>query len=363
MLRVNFVIDRLSRAGTETQLLSLIRHIDRSRIQPSLCLLDGEDSESRELAPTDCPVLRLGLKSMHRPSVLAKAASLCGFWSRHRVDVVQTYFLDSTYFGVTLARLSGVRRVVRVRNNLGHWLTPRHRWMGRLMGRMAHVTLTNSDKGRQALLDAENLPRKRVAVLENGVDLEHFRINSPPDTGGLIVRVGVVANLRPVKNLAGLIRVAGVLAKSHPQLRFEVAGEGEQRAELEQLIGELGLRERVRLIGSVAEVPAFLARQDIAVLCSHAEGMSNALLEYMASGRAIVATAVGANPRLIRDGEEGLLIPPGNDTALAAALTRLVGDPALARQFGAAARRRVEVEFGRRAMCRRFEDFYERLVA
>ena len=103
-------------------------------------LLDGTDAESQSLEPTDCPVLRLGLKSLHRPAALTAAATLRRFWHEQRTDVLQVYFLDSVYFGAPLARLAGVRRVVRVRNNLGHWLTPRHRWLGRLMGRLADVT-------------------------------------------------------------------------------------------------------------------------------------------------------------------------------------------------------------------------------
>ena len=363
MVRVCFVIDRLSRAGTETQLLALIRAIDRARVVPHLCLLDGEDPESRALEPPDCPVLRLGLKSFRNPGVLARAAELVRFWRRHRIDVVQTYFLDSTYLGVALARLAGVRRVVRVRNNLGHWLTPWHRRLGRLYGRLAHVTLTNSEPGKRAIVEAERLPARRVAVLENGVDLDRFRNSRPPETSGGLVRIGAVANLRPVKNIDGLIRAAHALAATFPQLRFEVAGEGEQRPHLERLIRECRLEGRFHLLGPVADVPAFLARQDIAVLCSHAEGMSNALLEYMAAGRAVVATAVGAAPRLIADGAEGLLVPPGDGAALAGAVARLVREPELARRLGAAARLRVERDFSRAAMCRRFEDFYRRLAA
>src|SRR5262249_9405987 len=146
-----FVIDSLSRAGTEMQLLALIRGLDRSRVEPFLCLLDGTDPLSQSLEPATCPVLRLGLKGLLRPTALAAAARLASYWRRHHVDVVQTYFLDSTYLSVPLAWICGVRRVVRVRNNLGYWLTRRHRMLGWFLGKLSHRTLTNSDAGRQAL--------------------------------------------------------------------------------------------------------------------------------------------------------------------------------------------------------------------
>jgi len=153
-------------------------------------------------------------------------------------------------------------------------------------------------------------------VLENGVDTVRYKRFMLPDLTKKLVRVGCVANLRPVKNIDGLMRAAKSALERFPQLVFEVAGDGEQRAELERLHTELGLVERFVLRGSVSDVPNFLRSVDVAVLPSHSEGMSNALLEYMAAGRAVVATAVGANPTLIDDGTLNFI---GLDPADAAA--------------------------------------------
>lgn len=356
---VCFVIDRLSRAGTETQLLALLRDLDRRRVSPALCLLNGSDVESRDLVPTDCPVIDLRLGRLSSPRTLRAAAALAAFWARCRADVVQTYFLDSTYFAVPLARARRIRRVVRVRNNAGYWLTPRHRRLGRLVGRLAHLTLTNSDDARRAVVEAENISPDRVRVIENGVDLNRFAAHEPPTAGGTVVRVGAVANLRPVKNIAGLATAAVPVCRADPRVRFEVAGDGEERPRLLRQIAAAGLADRFILRGSVADIPAFLGRLDIAVLNSYSESMSNALLEYMASARAIVATDVGANGRLIRHEREGLLIPAGDSEALAGAIRRLATDPALARRLGIAARRRAAEQFSRTATVRRFEDFYQ----
>jgi glycosyltransferase involved in cell wall biosynthesis len=359
---VCFVIDCLSRAGTETQLLALLRHLDRERVRPSLCLLNGDDPESRGLLPIDCPtlVLRLGrLASLAAPGA---ATRLAAFWRRNRVDVVQTYFLDSGYFAVPLARLCGIRYVVRVRNNTGYWLTPRHRWLGRMVGRLAHTTLTNSDDARRSVIAAESLSPDRVRVIENGVDVRRFTVGGPPDTGGSVVRVGAVANLRPVKNVDGLIRVAADICHDDGRVRFDVAGEGEQRLELESQIRDAGLIGRFVLCGSVDDVPTFLDSIDIAVLSSHSESMSNALLEYMAAGRAIVATDVGSSARLVRDGREGIIVPAGNDRALGGAIRQFLADPDQAKRLGAAARRRVETDFDHQTMVRRLEAFYESLL-
>ncbi len=358
MIRVNFVIDRLTRGGTETQLLALVRSLDRARFAPSLVLLDGTDADSHELAPDDCPVLRLGLTKLHRPTAVAAAAKLARFWREQRVDVVQTYFLDSVYFGVPLARACGVRRVVRVRNNVGHWLTPRHRSLGRVVARLVDATLTNCEPARRAILDAEGGDARKVVVLENGVDLGRFESLPPPDARAK--RVGVVANLRPVKGVDVFARAAATIGD--PSVSFHVAGDGEQRPELERLIAELGLGGRFHLAGNVADVPGFLAELDVVVLPSHAEGMSNAVLEALAAGRPVVATDVGANAHLLGGGAYGVLVPPGDPAALAVAIDGLLADPARARALAAAGRAHVRTTYSRDAMRRRFERFYERLA-
>lgn len=357
-VRVSFVIDNLGRAGTESQLLALIRALDRTRIEPSLVLLDGESDDSRRLEPTDCPVLRLGVKKLFGASALVAAKRLRSFWKTIRPDIAQIYFLDSAYFGVPVAKLAGVRTVVRVRNNLSYWLTRKHRVLNRVIRPFVDATLTNSDAGRDALIAHDGLSPGRITVIENGVDVERFAIPGHIPFSGSTLRVGCVANLRPVKNIDGLMLVAA----RFPELHFDVAGDGEQRGELEKLLVELNLGHRFRLLGSVADIPDFLAGLDIAVLPSHSEGMSNALLEFMAAGRPIVATDVGASAKLLEGGRCGILAATSVTDDLENALRRLLANPEAARAMGQAARAHAAQLYNRNAMGLRFEEFYLRLT-
>ncbi len=371
-IRVSFVIDNLGRAGTESQLLALLRTLGRRAVQPSLVLLDGAAESSRALEPVGVPILRLGLRKLLSVGTVSAATRLRAFWREHRPDVAQIYFLDSAYFAVPVAKACGVRKVVRVRNNLGYWLSAKHKLLGRLIRPWVDVTLTNSEMGRDALVTGEGVSARRVAVIENGVDLDRYPVTasspracersdkSARTLAATAARIGTVANLRAVKNIAGLMRAAKQLLAAFPDARFEVAGDGDQRAELEALHTALGLGDRFVFRGSISDVPAFLRSLDVAVLPSHSEGMSNAVLEYMAAGLPVVATAVGANPTLLAGC--GVLVPPNDDTALAAALAALLRDPARAAALGTAARARVEVEYSRDAMRRRFEAFYRRLA-
>jgi glycosyltransferase involved in cell wall biosynthesis len=363
-VRVCFVIDELAPAGTESQLLALIRQLDRRRVWPYLYLLRGDKPVSQALEPDDCPILRLEIGSLRHPKTLLHAWRFLRFLRRERIDVVQAYFPDSSYFALPMAWLAGVKHRLRTRNNIGHWLTPLHRCLGRMLNVFATQTIANCEAARQALLTAEQPRPETVFVLENGVDLERFRDLEPmPMRPSTAPRVGVVANLRSVKGLDVFVRAAARVQARHPRTCFTVAGEGELRASLQQQAAAEGLADHFSLPGGVADVPAFLAGLDVAVLCSHAEGMSNALLEYMAAGRAIVATAVGAAPELIEDGVHGLLVPPGDAAKLAEAIGRLLDDRGQARRLGEAARRRALQRYSREAMVRRFTEFYEGLRA
>jgi glycosyltransferase involved in cell wall biosynthesis len=362
-LRVCYLIDELATAGTETQLLALIRRIDRRKVRPYLCLLRGDSPLSRALEPEDVPVMRLGIGSLLSPRATVRAMRFMRFLRRERIDLVQAYFPDSTYFGIPLAWLAGVPHRVRTRNNSGHATTPLHRWLGRRANWFTTCSLTNCGAAKESLLRDEGPHPETVHVLENGVDLERFErvsvflasrpISSP--------RIGIVANLRPVKGLDVLLRAAAVLAQRGHSLTLEIAGEGSERESLQRHIDAAGLTTRVTLRGACDDVPDFLSRLDVAVLCSRAEGLPNAVLEYMAAGRPIVATHVGAVPELIHDGVHGLLVPPGDAQALAEALERLLTDQALAESCAAAARKRVAERYSRDAMIRRFEDFYDGL--
>jgi glycosyltransferase involved in cell wall biosynthesis len=168
-----------------------------------------------------------------------------------------------------------------------------------------------------------------------------------------------VGSLVPVKGHALLLEAAArVLAESDRQLRFLWLGDGAERGPLERRLVELGLGARVQMPGGTDRVPQFLAAADLFVLPSHLEGMSNAILEAMASGLPVVAHAVGGNPELIEQGRTGLLCECGDIDAMAAALGRLLANDQERIAMGQAARERAQQIFSLEAMLVRYADFY-----
>lgn len=330
-VRVCFVIDRLARAGTESQLLLLLKQLDRARIAPYLCLLAGQDDVSRSLLPDHCPALQLGVRRLASLNTMKQAWKFWRFLKHERIDVVQTYFPDSTRFAAPIAKAAGVRAVFGSRRNISQPMTRCDTWVTRFYHRyFVDKVVANCEAARRAVLEQESAKPDQVIVLPNCIDLNRFKDISPwqPKPPGEPRKIGMVGNLRPVKGPDLFIRAARQVLDRFPGTRFEIAGGGDH-APYQALIDELALADNVRLLGEVMDIPAFLTTLDVAVLPSRAEGFSNALLEYMAAGRPIVATNVGGNGELVETGVNGLLVDPC-EGSLADGINQLLNNPSSA---------------------------------
>ena len=222
----------------------------------------------------------------------------------------------------------------------------------------------NSEAVAERLRLSRAVAPGQLVVIPNGVDLARFSPAPEPRRGGPgLVTVGTLANLRPEKGLRDLLRAMALVRDRYPQGRLAIWGGGPLRADLEGLIGELGLRAEARLHGPTTEPEAALRALDIFVLPSLSEACSNVLLEAMASGLPVVATRVGGSPVLVEDEMTGLLVRPGDPDALAKAIIRLVEDPMLARRLGASAYDVVRSRFGVDRMLSRVQAFYERALS
>lgn len=227
----------------------------------------------------------------------------------------------------------------------------------RLLARTSSHLFTVSRRSRQFLAGQVGLPAAAIAVIPNGVDGARFAPRSCAANAGTLV-LGTLASLTPVKNQALLLRAGARLLRAGVDLRVDIAGEGPQRAALEELIRALGIGDSVRLLGLVADTPAFLRSLDVFVLPSASEAHPNALAEAMASGLACVASDVGGIREILDEGRAGLLFPAGDEDRLVDAMHKLVADPSLRRALGEAARDHVCREYAMAKMLARYRDLY-----
>lgn len=211
----------------------------------------------------------------------------------------------------------------------------------------------------------------RVRTIRNAIDPQAYGTATPAARGrltGLFPRppqlvVGVLGRLSPEKGIDVLIDAMRLLARTHPEVGAVIFGDGPLRASLQDRIDALGLGERVVLAGFVDDPAALLPAFDVVVLPSHTEGLPVVVLEAMASRVPVVATAVGGTPEALGDdGACGLLIPPADPAALAAALGALAPDGARRRAIGEAGRRRVETRFTFAAQAQAYGELFTELV-
>jgi len=220
------------------------------------------------------------------------------------------------------------------------------------------------------LRDGVGVPAARITHIFNGVDTERFRplpagkapIPGCPFRGAGLFVVGTVGRMEAVKDPGNLARAfvtaLSLAPRARERLRLVMVGDGPQRAEAERIVREAGAGELAWFAGERADVPDVLRGLDCFALPSLAEGISNTILEAMASGLPVVATRVGGNADLMVEGMTGRLVPRANGTALAEAILGYFADPAAARRHGKAGRHHVEQEFSLDRMVRRYERLY-----
>jgi glycosyltransferase involved in cell wall biosynthesis len=307
--------------------------------------------------------------SMARPNTAAQVARLAALLRARRIPLVHATDFNTNVLGLLAAQLAGARCIAS-RVDMGHLRAgfgPWHRRAERLATRAADLVCANAEAVRQLCLREEGCRPDRVAVVPNGIDLRRFDALAAQGLQGPLPvapgpRVAVIGNLWPVKGHRTLLEAAALLVPRLPQARFLCAGEGPERAHLEERIAALGLRENVLLLGHRMDVPAILTSCDAAALCSTAEGLSNAIIEAMAASLPVVATDVGGNSELVREGESGHLVPSGDAAALADRLGRLLEDEGRRRSFGQAGRARVEAELNVERMRDAYGALYRRLL-
>ena len=220
--------------------------------------------------------------------------------------------------------------------------------------------VANCQAAGLAACKREGLPKDKLHVVYNGIEM-----GSPEYPERLESRhrgrIGIVANLRPIKRIADALSAFALIADKHPDAELVVIGGGDPTP-LRILAVQLGIEARVQFTGQLSNPSAWIETFSIGVLCSESEGLSNAILEYMRAGVPVVATNVGGNSELVVDGETGALVPVGDTHALAAAFEKLLGDADLAKRWGEAGRDRARRQFSVEAMVESHLSLYRALI-
>ena len=354
-IRLCMAVTNLDVGGLERFVISLVRHLPRSRFDLSLVCLSGEGKlfSQVDLPRSAClvldkdPVVRGG-EWARLPLVVARIAR---FLRERRVDVVNVHNLAPLVYAGTAARLlpSGPR-VVYTEHNQIHRANARARQKFRHYCRLAHEVVTVSHDLARTLADDLRVPRP-VRSVPNGIDGSAF--GRPRDAGvrrqlGIDADAfvfGMAAVLSEQKGVTHLLDAAKDVLAEEPRTHLVIAGTGPLRGELEAKARAAGLTSNVHFIGYRSDVPALIASFDAYVLPSLWEGLPLALLEALAQGLPIVASRVGGVPEVVDHGVNGFLVPPADAKRLAEHLLRIRRDANLRKRMARASRDKFDAEF------------------
>ncbi|MEO7458365.1 MAG: glycosyltransferase [Gemmatimonadaceae bacterium] len=368
-IRVVFALDSLGVGGTEMNAVRVAEGLDPARFDLSFACFDDTGALSGRVRAGGFPIDVFPVGSLQGPGFFTQGRRFRRYLRDHAVDVVHAHDRYANIFAVPWARLARTPAIIASKR----WgsISARHGVGNRLAYRLAHLVLANSRAVGASLSVEDGVGSERVVVVPNFVDDVAFE--PPPEAWRTDLRrelsladdalvVGIVANLRAIKDHATLLHAIAALRSRFPALVLVAVGAGDQRAPLEQLAASLGIADVVRFAGSRPNRPNLNFLFDLSVLTSISEGFPNSLVEAMAASRAVVATSVGGVADAVTHGETGLLVPPRDPAQLAEAMASLLGDRAARARMGAAGLAKAQRDFGAPQVLHNIEALYERML-
>lgn len=370
-IRLAFFVDSMEVGGSELNAVRTLERLDRSRFDLRVFHTGWKGPLLARYQALGVPMFHVAVRGFLRPGTLVSGLRLARELRRQRIQILHSHDIYSNILSIPWARVAGVPVIIASRRWQAAVPSRAHAMANRIASRMAARVLANSASVARAVTAEDGIPPDAVKVVPNFVEAAAFdpypaelrtrllaQFGVPADA----VVVGIVARLSPVKDHATLLRAAEPLLAERPQLHVLVIGDGPLRAQLQAQAAGIPHGERIHFTGHLSNEPNPHGLLDISVLSSVTEGFPNAVVEAMAAGKPVVATAVGGTLDAVGDGETGLLVPSGNPTALAGALQTLLANPELRLAYGAAGRARARDKYHADRVLAQLADWYESLL-
>ena len=347
---VVMLLEELDFGGTQRQTLELAARLDRTRFAPRLAALHmGNRDLADKAADLGLDCIFLTDRAAFHPALALPA--LWRFLARERPPLLHLLTALPNIWGRIFGRCLRLPGVIAACRG-GAAVSQQHE---RLLWRLAGLHICNSAAVHERLLRT-GVPQERALCIPNGVDTDFFSSAARPSGAPVIL---CVARMAPEKNHAMLLRAFARVLERLPRAILHLAGEGRVKRELREMASTGTLRGKVHLHAGSTDMRPLYHQAQVAVLASSTESMPNALLEAMACGLPVAATRVGGVPEIVEHEKTGLLVPPGDDEAMAAVLIRLLENETERTRLGRAGRARVLEHFSLRAMVGSHEQAYD----
>ncbi len=349
--RLVFLLQDLKFGGTQRQVLELARRLDPARFRVEIWLLAAGDDLLPLARGWGLPLTWISRQEQVGPGALL---NLWRHLRRGAPELLLPFTVVPNIWGRILGRLARVPGIV---GNCRGGEAPRRqgeRWLWPL----AHHLVCNSASLKEVLSRRCGVPQGRISAIPNGVDTDYFQpaLDGPRPSKNNPPVVLSVARMVPDKDHGTLIRAFALVAPDFPQARLWLVGEGSGLGGIEQLAQQSLPPGSFRFIPPRQDLRPLFRQAGLLALSSRSESLPNVVLEAMAAGLPVAATAVGGVPEMVIPAQTGWLAPPGDPPALAAVLGRMLENPEQCRAMGRAARRRVVQDFSMSAMVSRYEE-------
>lgn len=364
-MNITHFVENLERGGLERVVINLVHAQREAGHRCRVICLFQRGTLAQELIDAGIEVTACGKR--RGPDLLALLRARKAI-ARGSCDVLHSHNDLAHYYAVAAATGLKVGRIVNTRHGMAVRATSgRRAWLYRKSMHATDTVVAVGETVRRFFVQAGIRPRTGVVSIPNGIQVQGFRSANAAAHAQLAAALGLpahtrllgtVGRLNPVKDQAGLIRAFGLVKQAVPDCALVIVGDGALRAELEALAAAQGVGDAVFFLGARNDVASLLESLDLFVLPSLSEGYSMALLEACAAGLPIVATDVGGTAEIVRDGVNGLMVPPSDPGKLASAISGLLRDPQRSAAFGRAGRDWVLVEGSFRTMADRYARIY-----
>lgn len=364
-MNVTHFVENLNRGGLERVVIDLIQaQLDLGYRCQVVCLFE-RGSLAGEVLERGIPVLACGKRRGLDVGAVLRARR---FIRGHGTDVLHTHNMAAHYHGIAATIGLKLRRRINTRHGMGFLGKPGRRdWLYARTLPATDAVVTVCEAARRDLLARGIGPAEKLVVVPNGIRVDRFAAASEQSRARLVELLGVPTHTRLVgfvgrlnwaKDPATLIRAFAEVCKRLSDVMLVIVGDGQLREELLDVAQSEGVTDRVRFMGDRSDVSELLPGMSLFALSSLTEGYSIALLEACAAGLPIVATAVGGNAEIVRDGINGRIVAPSDCAALATAMHELLADPQRAQRMGHAGREWVLQRGSFRAMAADYAEIY-----
>lgn len=364
-IKILYVIDKMVRAGAQKNLYQVVSGLDRDLFLPRLCCLLYPGPLADRLINDGVKVRSLQLTNIMGYRFPQAVRGLSRLIRREKIDLIHSYLFAANIVSPWAGFFNGIP-VITSRGDTGFWKKNRHIWANRLGNLLTARITANSQAVVDYLLNREKAPPEKVVLIHKGWGMGKIsRPSLKKNTSREKIILGCLGNIRPVKGYEFLLNALKTLKDSPTHFELQIGGrvlDPQYYRRLQEIAAHPFLRDKILFRGEIADPSKFLSEIDVLVIPSLSEGFPNVLLEAMAEGRAVVATEVGAAWEVIKNGEDGFLVPPADVSVLARRIHELIKDRSLIVKLGKRARQKVAREFSAAKMLREFQDLYRRVL-